>query len=56
MVDLSKMSDSAKVLFLMEALLDAAHALNKHNPDAAARYIGYVLEMMPAAQVKEPSP
>ena len=46
MGDLSKLSDSAKVAFLMEALLDAAVALTMRGEvESSERYAGYVYEM-----------
>lgn len=56
MGDLSKLGGREKVWFLLDALLDAAHALNKHDPDAAARYIGYVQEVLGEMEEQEPSP
>lgn len=56
MGDLSKRTDRERVWFLMDALLDAAHALNKHNPDAATRYIGYVQEVLGEMKEQEPPP
>ena len=55
MGDLSTLSDSAKVAFLMEALLDAAEALRRNGLEVeGARYTGYVSEMR--REVMEPSP
>ncbi len=45
MGDLSKMSDSAKVAFLMEALIDVAETLRRMGYEEGARYINYVREM-----------
>ena len=46
MGDLSELSDSAKVAFLLEALGDAAAMLcRKGFPEEGARYVGYVREM-----------
>lgn len=46
MGDLSKMSDAAKIAFLMAALLDAAAVMRAHDlHNAARRYEGYVREM-----------
>lgn len=46
MGDLSKLNDSAKVAFLMEALEDAAAILRRNSLySLAARYEGYVTEM-----------
>lgn len=46
MGDLSKLSDSAKIAFLMEALLDAAVALTMRGEvESSERYAGYVYEM-----------
>lgn len=56
MGDLSKMSDSAKVAFLMEALEDAAAALRFAGClNMAARYDGYVREMRGEQQNQEAS-
>ena len=57
MGDLSKLSDSAKVAFLMEVVQDACSALaRKGDIDAAARYLSYVSEMRGEAATGDPSP
>lgn len=56
MGDLSKMSDSEKVGFLMDALLDAAAILRRNGLySLAARYEGYVDEMRGEQQNQEAS-
>lgn len=57
MGDLSKLSDAAKVAFLMEVVQDASAALaRKGDISAAARYLSYVSEMRGETALKEPSP
>lgn len=56
MGDLSKMSDSAKVAFLVEALRDACSALARQGDiDSAARYLSYVYEIRGEQQNQEAS-
>lgn len=57
MGDLSKLSDAAKVAFLMEVVQDACSALARQGDiSAAARYLSYVSEMRGETATKEPSP
>lgn len=56
MGDLSNMSDSAKVAFLLEALDDAAYVLRINGFGVqSARYEGYVREIRGAQQKQEAS-
>lgn len=55
MGDLSKLSDSAKIAFLMEALIDAGETLRRYDP-AGSRYVEYVREMRGEVEETEPSP
>lgn len=45
MGNLAEMSDSAKVAFLMEALIDVAETLRRMGYEEGNRYINYVREM-----------
>lgn len=56
MGDLSKMSDSEKVAFLLEALMDASFALlMKKDFESSKRYARYVREMRGEQQNQEAS-
>lgn len=54
MGDLSKMSDSAKIAFLLEALQDAAAVLRRNGfPYEGARYAGYAREVRGEVEEQE---
>lgn len=56
MGNLAEMSDSAKVAFLMEVVMDAGFTLMSLGEiEAAKRYINYVREMRGEQQTKEDS-